>query len=619
MFIREVHTKVAKTGKVYTAHRLVASRMTDKGPRQHVVMSLPQLSLAREKWTELAQVLECRLAGQERSFSVSDQEVLIAADEAMQNYRFVQTRQKEFDERKNGADYKNIDINSLGHTKHRSLGPELIALAFWERLEFDKYFRECKLSPREILLAKAVILGRLIHPGSELDLWEWLTQHSSLPELIDDSLEGIGKDPIYRIADILFSHKEALEKSLYLRQRELKGRAATVFLYDLTNTYFEGVCAKNALAKHGVSKEKRADCRLVTMALVVDEAGLPVFSRIYGGSQSEPETLDEILQNVSPKENDNSLFAIRPTIIMDRGIATKENLKNICERGWPYAIIERRNRTKEFEEEFVRAAQSFISVKEDICGERVLIKKLLPEKSGPALLLCLSEARREKEKAIDALLQGRFDKEVEKIRTAISSTTRARISIERRVGRLMEKFPSIAKHYEIRTVVKEGVLQDLVCEEKTSGLHRSAVQGCYVIETSHLDMPAEEIWHLYMTLTRVEGAFRALKSDLGLRPVYHQLESRTKGHLFLSVLAYHILAAIESHLRDRGDHRRWSSLKKELASFQRATIVYSDSEDQLWHRRTSAIPEPKHKDIFNLLEIKDPLSAKIAIVAKRIR
>ena len=617
MFIREVHTKAPKTGKVYTAHRLVASRKTDKGPRQHVVMMLADFTLPREKWAELAQLLECKLAGQEMMFAVHDPEVARAADAAMKNYRFVQTRQKEFDDRKNNADLKNIDINSLGHTLRRSLGPELVALSFWNRLEFDKHLRVCGLSMREASLAKAVILGRLIHPGSELDFWNWMRKQSSLPELIDDDLEDIGKNPVYRIADILLQHKDALEKNLYLKQRELLGKASTVFLYDLTNTYFEGRCANNPLALHGVSKEKRSDCRLVTLALVVDGDAIPVFSKVYEGSQSEPETLEDILQEVAPK--DNPAFAVRPTIIMDRGIATKENLQKIRDRNLPYAVIERRDQTQDFVDEFHHAKENFETM-EGASSQRVLIKKIVPDESGPALLLCLSEARREKERAINSLHQNRFDEELAKIRATVAKKKTPVDKIERRIGRLTAKFSSIAKHFSLRAILeKDGSVKEVVCKELDSGKTRNDTHGCYVIETSHRDMPAVDIWHLYMTLTRVEGAFRALKSDLGFRPVFHQLELRTKGHLFISVLAYHLLATIESQMKTRGLTQRWSTLREELANYSRATMVYCDSDDQIWHRRTSAIPEPHHKEIFDLLEIKDPLIPKTAIVGKRSR
>lgn len=619
MFIRDVQTRAPKTGKVYTAYRLVASRSTEKGPRQHTVMSLPGLTLPREKWPQLAHVLENRLAGQELCFAIPDPEVMKAADEAMHNYRFVQSRQKEFDTRKDGEDLQTLDVNSMGHGTSRSLGPELVACAVWDRLGFDRLLRDCGLSDREMHLAKAIILARVIHPDSELETWRWLRDNSSLPELIDEGdLADIGKDPLYRIADILLEHKAAIERALYERQRELQGRPARVFLYDLTNTYFEGRCAGNPLAKRGDSKEKRSKCPLVSLALVVDEDGLPVFSQVYGGNQAESKTLPEILDTVAPK--DRPMFAVAPTIIMDRGIATKANLQLIRERELPYAIIERRDRTEDFLEEFRQTGQGF-EVLLDSAGQRVLVKKVLPEdKSAPAVLLCLSEARREKERAIGALLGSRFDKAVGKLQAAVAKGSITIETVERRIGRIQQRYPSVAGHFTLRVIKgKDGVASAVQCEPKASGVDKADSHGCYVIETSHRDMPATEIWHLYMTLTRVEGAFRALKSDLGLRPVYHQGPERTRGHLFISVLAYHILAAIEAELQAKGDTRRWSTIRKVLDSYRRATLVYCDSEDQIWHHRSSAIPEAHHKAIFNRLGIRDFLETKRAVVGKRVR
>ena len=131
-------------------------------------------------------------------------------------------------------------------------------------------------------------------------------------------------------------------------------------------------------------------------------------------------------------------------------------------------------------------------------------------------------------------------------------------------------------------------------------------------------MPAKEVWRLYTTLTKIEAAFRALKTDLGVRPVYHQLADRTKGHLFISVLAYHLLVSIEYQLREQGDHRNWSTIKEQLSTHQRTTVLITDEYDQIHHIRVSGTMEKSHKEIYKLVGVKDPLKRKPEMIEKRL-
>ncbi|WP_019413644.1 transposase [Paenisporosarcina sp. TG20] len=189
-----------------------------------------------------------------------------------------------------------------------------------------------------------------------------------------------------------------------------------------------------------------------------------------------------------------------------------------------------------------------------------------------------------------------------------------------RVGRLKERYPTIARYYEIHLEVdeKEEKVKDLTFEKKTTRKDRSVLTGCYAIETSDEAFSAEEVWRLYTTLTKIEAAFRSLKTDLGLRPVYHQLANRTRGHLFISVLAYHLLISIEHQLREQGDSRNWSTIKDQLSTHQRTTVIVTDESDHIHHIRISGITEKSHREIYKLLHVKDPLKRKHEIVGKRL-
>lgn len=618
MFIRQTSTKNKKSNTVYTKHQLVESYRTDKGPRQRVIMELGTLTLPKSEWRKLAAVLEARIAGQE-SLLAEDTVIAEAAEAAMKHYHFIQTKAQEKQQRHEQRELVTIDINSVSSSESRSLGPELVAHAFWERLGFDRILQDCGFTVRERALAQAVIIGRLVAPSSDLAAWNWLRSQTALLEWLPADLSRIRKDAVYEIADKLLAHKEKIEKALRDQEAILFPSRTTLFLYDLTNTYFEGQCKDNSLAKRGKSKEQRADRPLVTLALVVDQRGFPIFSRIYGGNQSEPQTLPDILKHLYDPEEPHLFAQEQPTIVMDRGIATKDNIELLKAGGYPYLVVERRAVEKDYVQEFGQAKSTFEPIGETITDETVYVKKL-PWENG-SRVLCLSAGREQKEQAMDALKEERFLQDLGRLQTSVAKgNIQLAEKVGERVGRLRERYPSIAPHYDIVLQLDDTQkkVTAVIHAKKESRDKRQTLTGCYVIETSHQHLEAADIWRLYTTLTQVEEAFRAIKTDLGIRPVYHQQKTRTEGHLFISVLAYHLLVCIEKTLLQQGDHRRWSTIRKVLSTHQRSTVMLTDEQDRIHHIRVSGTPEGSHQEIYRLLQVRDPLKRKHTVVAQRL-
>ncbi len=623
MYIRECVTTNKVTKTKYVSHRLVEAYRVTEGSKakikQRLIMHLGTLELPKSDWPKLAKILEARLAGQNSLF---EEETLMAtaADRAMDYYSFVQKKDEEKSARKQKQTLCTIDLESVEHSMTRSLGPELVAHAFWERLGFDQMLQTCGLSSPEQSLSKAVILGRLIQPASERQTEFWLKKKTSLLEMLPTDLSSIGKNAIYEIGDTLLLHKKRLEKELRKQEEALFPQEQALFLYDLTNTYFEGRASKNTSANLGHSKEKRSDCPLVTLALVVDYRGFPIFSQIYKGNQSEPETLEEILKRLYVE--DETLFKeTLPTIVMDRGIATKKNIDLLKEKHYPYIVVERRATEKDYAKEFATAKDTFDKMEEDSNenSSTVYVKKIMTEDA--CRVLCWSEGREQKEQAIDSLKEKRFIEDLERLKASVIKKGILLVTkVAERVGRIKERYPSMAQYYNIALELDEEQ-KKVVCiswEKKPSREKRSTLTGCYVMETSHRDLGAQEVWRLYTTLVKVEEAFRDLKTDLGFRPVHHQLAARTEAHLFISVLAYHLLILIERELRNNGDHRRWSTIKDVLSTHQRTTIIMTDDNDQIHHIRSSGVPESEHKELYRLLNVKDPLKKKRSLMGKRL-
>ncbi|WP_207636008.1 IS1634 family transposase [Desulfofarcimen acetoxidans] len=232
----------------------------------------------------------------------------------------------------------------------------------------------------------------------------------------------------------------------------------------------------------------------------------------------------------------------------------------------------------------------------------------------------MSVGRERKEQAMNALKEKRFIEDITKLQNSVAKKNVILIDkVAERIGRIKGRYPTINRYYEIKMELSDDQKQvrSVTWDKKIIMEKRSILTGCYVIETSHENMTAQEIWHQYMTLTRVESAFRDLKTELGMRPVYHQLSERTKAHLFISVLAYHLLISIEHQLREKGDHREWSTIKKELSTHQRNTIIFTDSEQHIHHIRVSGTPEVAHKEIYKLLGTRDKLRRKHNLVGSR--
>ncbi len=622
MYIRETTTANKKTGETYTKYQLVESYRSENGPRQRIIMTLTELDLEKKHWPALANAIAQRLSGTESLF---EKDPLIAryVDLAMTKYDFRSDAKGAVVQREQNADYKTIDLSTATTASNRSLGPEIVASSFYESLGFGEILAGAGISDKDCAVAKAVILARLIHPGSDLGTHKWIQNVSSLSEFTGIEVSKFHKDKVYEIADVLYVNKDKIERGLYQSASKLFPTTKRLFLFDLTNAYFEGNAKANHLAKYGHSKEKRYDCALVSLALVVDHRGLPVYSEIYEGNISEPRTLDEVLNRLIDLDAGTLFSEVAPTIVMDRGIATKTNIALLADRGFSYVVIERANKKSAYKEHFIEMS-GFTEIT-DAADSQVSLKRI--ETNGTTVVLCKSEGRKAKETQITAQAKSRFLEDLASLsasiqRNAISKTQK----VAEKLGRIKSKYPGVAATYEIDFIyhenhgqIKNGERFDkvtgLVATEKPSKVDKELLAECYVIDTTHGELDAKEIWQTYMTLTKVEDAFRALKSDLGLRPIYHQLARRTAAHLFISVLAYHLLSAIELTLRQHDDMRKWSTINKELSTHMRNTMVLTNASGVVYHLRVSSLPEPNHKEIYRILGVRDPLRRQKRIAA----
>jgi len=572
MFIKEIKTRNKKTGTEYIKHALVESVRTEKGPRQRTVMQLGHLKLVRQCWPQLVAELECRISGQptlDIPGTKISPAVKTAANTAMNNFTIHKSRRIENRKNTEGEEVL-INLNDVCNSKYRSFGAEFVAHSTWNDLKLPQKLKGLNFTPKERSLAEAIVSGRLIKPASELATWEWLRNNSCIGELTEVSLDNAGLTSVYNIGDKLLKYKDEIVKHLLEREKQLHPGRETLYLFDLTNFYFEGQALGNSIAKYGKSKEKRYDCPLVSLGLIVDSSGFPVASEVFPGNIGEPKTLTEILGKMGYFED--YLPEMLPTLVMDRGIATKDNVKLLKEKSLPYIFITRGPRNAAYLEEFENHESDPEFQKIVRNNKEIKIKKIYKSDSDTVEVLCISEGKKAKEAAICRRWTERASEDLAGLQNSINKGNIKQIDkINKKLGRLEERYAGLNKYFSIDILEDKsrvGYASELkfsekqvfdLDEDKSNPLH-----GTYVIEMVHKDKSAEDIWTLYMTLTRVEEAFRCMKSDLGTRPVYHQIARRTKGHLFISVLAYHLLINIEYKINKAGDSRRWSTIRDVL-------------------------------------------------------
>jgi transposase len=333
---------------------------------------------------------------------------------------------------------------------------------------------------------------------------------------------------------------------------------------------------------------------------------MPICSHIFPGNQSEPETMEMMMGRLMQRLHSGHIPLFKPTVAMDRGIATADNVQWLIENGFHYIVIKREDGCEDYRQQFEAGREVFelVSSKKSIYGDEnnVYIHKG-PISEDMCRVLCFSEGKERKERAIYDKKGNPFIEDIENFRSSIQKgTIKKPDKIADKLQRILDKHRAISAHYEASFETAGGKITGISLVNKAVDVE--PLFGCYVLETSHADMTAERIWKLYMTLTRVESAFRSMKETLGMRPVYHQTEDRSAAHLFITILAYHLLATIENLLAQQGDTRTWETLRDVLSTLMRGTVVMQDDQGATYNLRISGEPEEEHQDILGKLAIR---------------
>jgi transposase len=589
MYLRRTTRRAG--GKTYHNYLLVESVATPKGPRQRVICSLGTLAPGpKDEWLGTARRLHAALAGQ--TTLVSDAVIAALAARARSP-------------RRRGVSSSaglTIDPDRVTFQDEREAGPVHVGHQMWRLLQLDTILAGAGLSRRAQRLTEVMTLNRLVRPTSEHAMPDWI-RRTALTDILGMDFATLADDALYRNLDRLHPQRARIEQALAARERTLFNLDDTIYLYDLTSTYFEGRCPRNPQAKRGYSRDHRPDCKQVVIGLVLDRDGFPKAHEVFDGNRHDQTTVDDMLTRLEARTGRRG----GATVVVDRGMAFAATLAQIRARGHHYLVAARYPERGAHQEAFTDDADWTEVLRVPSPRNpaqkktRVVVKR---QRVGDEVhILCRSEARIEKDRAIRDQHEHRLLVDLAKLQARVAQGhLRDPAKIQEAIGRLKERYSRVARYYVIShdDAATPSVNWTEQAEKKAAA---SALDGTYLLKTDRQDLADDEVWRLYMLLTRVEAAFRALKSPLMERPIFHHLEHRVQTHIFLCVLAYHLLVAIEKRCLDHGWHTSWATLREQLSTHQVATVVLPAIDGRILKIRKASTPDDGHREIYRVLQI----------------
>jgi len=500
-----------------------------------------------------------------------------------------------------------VHLSQMKLRRPRAFGDCWLGCWLWRQLELDAFWQRRLADQRGDVpwekVLQLLVVHRLLDPGSEYRLHRQWFDRSAMDELLGVDFRAAMKDRLYRCLDRVLDHKEDLFQHLRRRWQSLFDAEFDVLLYDLTSTYFEGLCQQNPKALHGYSRDGRPDCRQVVIALIITPRGLPLGYEVLPGNTADSSTLKNFLAKI-----ERMYGRARRVWVMDRGIPTEAELGEMRKAGIDYLVGTPKSQLKRFEEQLV--TRTWQEVRQDV---RV---KLLAE-DGEVYVLAQSRDRQRKERAmrhrkLRKLLEGLH---------RLQARCRNRDRLLERLGALKHPAGRAAKLVEI-IVPPAG--QEVTPETFRFRLKREAYKrvarrdGAYLLRTT---LPAENpqrLWEHYMVLTEVEAAFRCIKSDLAIRPVYHQLEHRVEAHIFVAFLSYCLAVTLKNLLRPHAPGLTAPATLETLATIQMVDVWLPTTDGRWLVMSRHTQPEAEHKMLLKLLGLSLPPQPPPRITAEQV-
>jgi transposase len=590
MFLRPHSRK--KDGKQHRYWSLVETVRTPDGPRQRRLCYLGELNdSAQARWLRTVDVFNAQ--GEAEQLKLFPSDVEPPPDDPQ---------------------VARVLLDKVRLERTRQFGACWLGLELWKRLALDRFFEQrLDAEPAEVAwsrVAAVLAINRLCAPGSELAIERRWYPSTALDDLLGIEEGKLNDTRLYRCLDRILPHKTHLERHLKERYGELFGAEFDVLLYDLTSTYVEGAAEKNPMMRRGYSRDHRPDCEQMVIALIVNSEGFPFSYETFDGNRADVSTMETILRMVERKYG-----KARRIWVFDRGIVSEANLEAIRRRGGQYLVGTPRSQLKQFEAELLK--DDWTEVRPD----EVEVKQVAIPGGEETYILCRTAGRREKEQAIRKRFSTRMEEALAGLGKAIATgCLKDRNKMERRLGRIQAAHPQVSDLYDVAIVeTSEGLrLRWSVREDRQRW--RSLREGAYLLRTNLQAGTAAELWTKYMQLTEAEASFRALKSELSIRPLFHQKEPRVKAHVMVAFLGYALWVTLKHWLKRRApsvpqpsegevlNTRSLTPMKALalLSTLQSADIVLPTTDGRETRLRRITEPSPDQRELLRQLGLRLP-------------
>ena len=506
-----------------------------------------------------------------------------------------------------------VDVNTVRHTDARDVGAEWICLQAIRELEIDRFLERQGWNEIQINTALAHLITRTVYTPSELKSIRIMNENSAVCELVSGNQEWRpGYHDIYKVAPNLYGLKDKLETHLCRKTDDLFNLTNRIVLFDLTNFYFEGRKERSAKAQYGRSKEKRNDCKLLVMALCVNAEGFIRYSSILAGNTADPDSLPDMIDTLSQKTRTPSDPERKVLVCLDAGIATEDNLRKIKENGYNYLCV---SRTRLTDYEISEGCQSVKVL--DTRKQEITLRQVKHEADGDYYLEINSPAKAVKESSMNRQWRERFEQELTKARDALGRKGGKKTyeKVIERVGRAIQKYPSIAKYYVIDYLRDEKNPKNMADIQWRIAVPENVDRqsGIYFLRTNVERLDEKSTCDYYNLIREIECTNRQLKTDLNLRPIYHKKDDCSDAHLFLGLLSYWIVNAIRYKLKQTGENCFWTEIVRRMSTQKAITTEGVNALGEKVSLRLCSEPSKAAEDIYERLKYRKMPFRKIQI------
>ena len=506
-----------------------------------------------------------------------------------------------------------VDVNTVKHTDARDVGAEWICLQAIRELEIDRFLERQGWNEIQINTTLAHLITRTVYTPSELKSIRIMNENSAVCELVSGNQEWRpGYHDIYKVAPNLYGLKDKLETHLCRKTDDLFNLTNRIVLFDLTNFYFEGRKERSAKAQYGRSKEKRNDCKLLVMALCVNAEGFIRYSSILAGNTADPDSLPDMIDTLSQKTRTPSDPERKVLVCLDAGIATEDNLRKIKEKGYNYLCV---SRTRLTDYEISEGCQSVKVL--DTRKQEITLRQVKHEADGDYYLEINSPAKAVKESSMNRQWRERFEQELTKARDALGRKGGKKTyeKVIERVGRAIQKYPSIAKYYVIDYYRDESNPKNMADIQWRIAVPENVDRqsGIYFLRTNVDSLDEKSTWDYYNLIREIECTNRQLKTDLNLRPIYHKKDDCSDAHLFLGLLSYWIVNAIRYKLKQTGENCFWTEIVRRMSTQKAITTEGVNALGEKVSLRLCSEPGKAAEDIYERLRYRKMPFRKIQI------